>query len=92
MRLLALILWLFERGDDVSIDPAAIPDAAAYPPRTIEDVELELHMANALIVERRARQGDKAKFLERIDGRPGILVQEVNWLLDEWMEMRALAE
>ena len=70
-------------------DPAAIPNAATYPPRTIADVELELTIANGIIVERRARQGDKARFLERIDGRPAILTQEVNWLLEEWRIMWA---
>ena len=70
-------------------DPAAIPDAATCPPRTIADVELELHLTNSIIVERRARQNDKTAFLERIDGRPAILTQEVNWLLEEWRIMWA---
>ena len=70
-------------------DPAAIPDAATYPPRTIADVELELTIANGIIVERRARQNDKTAFLERLDGRPAILTQEVNWLLEEWRIMWA---
>ena len=70
-------------------DPAAIPNAATFPARTIADVEQELHIANSIIVERRARQGDKARHLERLDGRPSLLVQEVNWLLEEWRIMWA---
>jgi len=70
-------------------DPAAIPNAATFPARTIADVELELTIANGIIVERRARQNDKTAFLERTDGRPAILTQEVNWLLEEWRIMWA---
>jgi hypothetical protein len=70
----------------MSTQPTDLPDHA-FPPRTIEDVEQELHLANSLIVERRARQNQKTAHYERLDGKPGILTQEVNWLLDEWRVM-----
>jgi hypothetical protein len=86
----AFVLWLWRGGDRMSIqptDPAAIPDVATFPARTIHDVEHEMHLANSLIVERRARQNQKTAHYERLDGKPGILTQEVNWLLEEWRVM-----
>jgi hypothetical protein len=82
----AFVLWLWRGGDRMSTQPTDLP-ANDFPPRTIEDVEQELHLANSLIVERRARQNAKTAYLERIDGKPALLTQEINWLHDEWRVM-----
>jgi hypothetical protein len=82
----AFVLWLWRGGDRMSTQPTDLP-ANDFPPRTIEDVEQEMRLANSLIMEHRERMGPVTNILEIRDGKPALLTQEINWLHEEWRVM-----
>jgi hypothetical protein len=77
MRLLALVLWLFQGGEPVSVQPHELIEPS---PRTIHDVEADLRIAGAVLSYQRSRHtvADNDPDVQRLDG-----------LIDEWTRMHA---
>ena len=97
----AFLIWLWRGGDRMSIQPtdpnaapkptitgpALVPVITIVEPRTIHDVEADLALAGFELNRHRSRRGDTVNKQERLAQRPALLVQEIDWLLDEWAAM-----
>lgn len=76
----------------VPVAPTNLPNVPVIPePRTIADVEADLALAGLELSHHRSRRGDTVNNLERLAERPALLVQELNWLVDEWAALNRLS-